>query len=692
MKLLGLTLCNFRPFYGEHQLTFAKTEAQNITVIHGNNGSGKTALLNAFTWALYERFTAALASPDQLVNRRALAEAGDSESITCWVEVAFDHDGKHYRIRRSCQALRVGDEVEQDRSEVVMQFVGDDGRWSTLPASKNPDDVVGRMLPKSLHQYFFFDGERIEQLVRRDNRAEIAEATQKLLGVKVLDNAIKHLNIARKSLEDELGDIGDAETKSLLAQQREQENTRDALEARQLEIDEELGHQATLRQEYGRRMRELGEVENLQLQRETLEEQEQNLRERLQASKKHLKGAISTRGYAVFLPAVMAKFQTIVQTRDRQGELPADIKQPFVENLLDRSRCICGAELHEGTSHRQAVESWLQQAGLADVESAVYRVDARVNDLGRQIEEFWQEVDKEQANLNQVKQKLSQIEVELEEIRDQLRASPREDIRQLQERLDEVDRKVEKLTLEKGANQERIALLSQDLTQLRKQVRDRRQNKQKQKLAVQRIEVTQEAIERLRQLKENQDVLFRQELQAKLIELYDQISFKAYRPRLSDKYELSLVEHVGGQDVLVGASTGENQILSLSFIGSVVERIRQWSKDRLVMGPDSSTFPLVMDSPFGSLDEIYRRQIAKLLPGLADQLIVMASKTQWRGEVEEEMLPRMGREYVLVYNSTKEDSRGDTIRIQGDDYPLVRQSPNAFEFTEIMEVHRHREG
>jgi len=36
-----------------------------------------------------------------------------------------------------------------------------------------------------------------------------------------------------------------------------------------------------------------------------------------------------------------------------------------------------------------------------------------------------------------------------------------------------------------------------------------------------------------------------------------------------------------------------------------------------------------MDSPFGSLDEIYRRQIADN-PKLANQLVILVSKTQWR--------------------------------------------------------------
>ncbi|MDY7023230.1 MAG: ATP-binding protein, partial [Cyanobacteriota bacterium] len=105
-----------------------------------------------------------------------------------------------------------------------------------------------------------------------------------------------------------------------------------------------------------------------------------------------------------------------------------------------------------------------------------------------------------------------------------------------------------------------------------------------------------------------------------------------------------------------------------------------------LMGPDSSTFPIVMDSPFGSLDEIYRRQIAKIIPELANQLIVLVTKTQWRGEVAQEMEKRIGREYILSYNSPKADCEEDAIERGGVRYPLVKQSPNSFEYTEIVEV------
>ncbi|NER04865.1 MAG: ATP-binding protein, partial [Okeania sp. SIO3C4] len=151
-------------------------------------------------------------------------------------------------------------------------------------------------------------------------------------------------------------------------------------------------------------------------------------------------------------------------------------------------------------------------------------------------------------------------------------------------------------------------------------------------------------------------------------------------------YELTLVENTGGEDALVAASTGENQILSLAFIGSIIDEVRIWSQKNTLMGPDSSTFPIVMDSPFGSLDEIYRRQIANIIPQLANQLVVLVTKTQWRGEVAEEMADYIGREYVLSYNSPKLDCEEDAIQLNGESYALVKRSPNEFEYTEVLEV------
>jgi DNA sulfur modification protein DndD len=684
MKLTSIKLCNFRQFYGRTPEIVLAAGTQNTTIIHGNNGAGKTTLLNAFTWVLYEKFSAAFASEDQLVNKRAITEAKLKDSIECWVELGFEHNNKRYQVRRLCRAYKTEAGVEPGKSELYLQIAGDDGRW--LLPQQLPEDIIGRILPVSLHQYFFFDGERIEQIVRSDKKSEIAEATKTLLGVEVLNRSIKHLKEAKKTLEAELAVIGDSETKNLLREQKKLEQESEQLSKRQVEIEQELEHQDELKKTIGNRLLELSGAQELQNLRDELEVREKLLREQLKQAKDALNRAISTRGYTVLLSEATAEFRAIVDDLRDRGELPVGIKRQFVGDLLNEQRCICGAELIEGTHAHQQVSAWMDRAGIADVEETAIRMSAQVDELDKQAPEFWEEVDRQQNNIAKWRTELSGIETQLDDIKKKLRSFPNEDISQLQKRLDETEEKIRDLTLEKGANQQQIARITTDIEAKVKQIAKHKTNENKQALAQQRIAATQDAIERLTEVRVRLDNQFRASLEKRVQEIFTSISFTPYIPKLSDRYELTLIENTAGQETTVAASTGENQILSLSFIGGIIDQVREWIQENTLMGPDSSTFPIVMDSPFGSLDEIYRRQIAKTIPQLANQLVVLVTKTQWRGEVAQEMAKHIGREYVLVYNSPKPDCEEDAIELGGVRYPLVRQSPNEFEYTEIVEV------
>ena len=81
MKLKRLQLKNFRCFYGESDIEFAGDNKKNITVIHGENGAGKTVLLNAFKWVLYEQFTSGVQLEKQIVTKRAIYEADPGDVL-----------------------------------------------------------------------------------------------------------------------------------------------------------------------------------------------------------------------------------------------------------------------------------------------------------------------------------------------------------------------------------------------------------------------------------------------------------------------------------------------------------------------------------------------------------------------------------------------------------------------------------
>ncbi|BDI15093.1 ABC transporter ATP-binding protein [Nostoc cf. commune SO-36] len=690
MKLTSIKLCNFRSFYGTTpEMILAGGDAQNTTIIHGNNGSGKTSLLNAFTWVLYDKFSAAFASIEQLVNKRAIAETQKGQAVECWVEIGWEHEGKRYRVKRACRGYKNEGDFDAGKTQLTMWVGADDGKWN-IPIQQ-PDDIINQILPATLHQYFFFDGERIEEIVRSDKKAEIAEATKIFLGVEVINRSIRHLGDAKKTLENDLKAIGDSETKQLLRQQEKIEQERERITKRQTEIKEELEYQQTFKKETSNRLRELSAAKELQERWQDLESQKLANQEEYKKTKEALKKVISARGYTVLLSETTSQFREIINDLKQRGELTSGISREFVNDLLNSERCICGAELHEGNHSHTHVSTWLNKAGSSAVEETAIRMSAQVDEIDKQAIGFWEEVDREQTRINQLRQSISQIEGDLDNIQERLRKDANEEISSLQKRLDEIESKIDELNREQGANQQQIAQLTTEIEGLNKQIAKQKLNEDKQTLAQRRINATQDAIERLTEVRNRQEQQFRLQLEKRVQEIFTEISVTPYIPKISDKYELTLVENTTGVEAPVAASTGENQILSLSFIASIIDKVREWSEKRkMMMIPDSSTFPIVMDSPFGSLDESSRRHIAKTIPQLANQLIVLVTKTQWRGEVEAEMTDRIGREYVLTYYSSKPDCEQDYIELGGERYPLVKQSPNEFEYTEIMEVERDR--
>ncbi len=687
MKLLSIKLCNFRQFYGQTPEISLASGEENTTIIHGNNGSGKTTLLNAFTWVFYEEFTAAFTSPELLINKRAIMQADIGNAVDCWVEIYFEHEYKHYQVKRKCYAcLDQNGTIQYSKNQLFMLVAEEDGRW--YPPTQQPDEIINRILPKSLHQYFFFDGEHIDHIFRSNDKSRIAEDTKELLGVKVLDRSIDHLKKAEKILEEELKAIGDINIKKKLKEKTKLEQKIESLQDKKKTIVETLNNQELQHKEISDKLINLSSNEQLKNLKIKLDKQEAKLKNEIRELKQQIKQLISSQGYLNFLSNIIPKFNTIITDLRQKGELPSGIKKQFVQQLLNRQTCICGQKLIEGNNYYQQVKQWMDKAGIAAIEESAIRLESQVHEMEEKVISFWENVDEKQAKLEQARLELSRVEIELDEINQKFRNYPDEDIKKLQEHLDKINQTIRELQLEQGGIQHQLTSLEKQLETLDKEITKQKQKEEKQILAKRRKDASTEARDRLLEVRSRLEKQFRLSLEKRVQAIFTAISFTPYIPRLTSNYELNLIENTSGIAVPVAASTGENQILSLSFIGGIIDSVRKWSHKNTLMGPDSSTFPIVMDSPFGSLDEIYRRQVAKSIPKLANQLIILVTKTQWRGEVQGETKDYIGKEYVLVYYSPKPDCKQDSILLNGVDYPLVKQSPNEFEYTEIIDVGR----
>lgn len=683
MKLNYLQLCNFRQFYGKTpQIKFASGD-RNTTVIYGNNGAGKTSILNAFTWVLYEKFTAAFASPELLVNQRAINEA-ETEAIECWVELQFERDRQLYQLKRKCYATKTEDRVDCSEAKLFMLIAGDDGRW--YPPLEPPDEIINRILPASLHQYFFFDGERIDGFFRQNQNSDIAEDTKELLGVKVLDRAIEHLKRAKRTLQEELQELGDARTKELLTQQIKLERERDASERRIAEILSKVAQLEERKANLSQQLLEITGADEIQKHKLELLDRQKSLKQNIVRDKDSLKKLLSNDAYLVFLPAIADRFSDLLQGLRDRGQLSSGLKQEFIQQLLEQQRCLCGETLTPDSDAYRNVKSWLKKVEIKNVEESAIRLETQVSKVESQSDSFWQQLDCQQAEIQHQYLKLNRLEAEIAKANKQLNSYPNRNTQQLQQSIEAIEERLKKLILEQGEQNQQQSDRTQQLEQLSHKIAKHQLTETKQQLARQRIATAAEASDRLNDVRTRLEQQFRLALEQKVREIFSFISFTPYLPKLGSNYQLTLVENSSGVELPVAASTGENQILSLSFIGGIIDRVRQWTHRHTLVGYDSSTFPVVMDSPFGSLDRIYRRQVAKAIPQLANQLIILVTKTQWQGEVETETSPLIGREYVLTYYSSKTDCESDWIELQGQNYPLVKPSLTNSEYTEIVAV------
>jgi DNA sulfur modification protein DndD len=89
VKLLKLTLENFRVFHGVQTLDLEVTEDKPAVLIFGMNGAGKTTLLNAFIWALYGSFSDDVEHKERIVNDHAWAQTAFGEVVNASVKLEF---------------------------------------------------------------------------------------------------------------------------------------------------------------------------------------------------------------------------------------------------------------------------------------------------------------------------------------------------------------------------------------------------------------------------------------------------------------------------------------------------------------------------------------------------------------------------------------------------------------------------
>lgn len=690
MKLTALTMENFRQFYGRQRITFARGEDRNVTVIYGANGAGKTTLLNAFTWGFYRQFSPAFENPDHLVNERVWIETQKGKEVTSRVVIEFEHEDRNYTLERFTTHKKgvSGEAIVVRDGDVYLSYIDEDGQQKTI---SNPNDAVNQILPDRLHSFFFFDGERIERLVKPDAYAEIEDGIKTVLGLEIIERSIRHVSSAIKKLEAELRAVGSPEIQKILTELSDLQTKQ---QGKGQELKKSEGNRDALKEEIDKvdaKLRSLEEAKRFQDKRDSLEAQHQANQQHILRIRGELGHACTQKGYLAFVESPARAAVEALKALRQKGEIPTPMKRQFVEDLLEKGQCICGEPLVPGDAHYEQVAGWRDKAGSAEVEEAWMRLSAHAEEFLRNRVDFYQELHQKRAELTRLRTEQTRLAEEISEVSKQLVRAESEEVRQLELRRDQLKKDLD-------STNPLIWGLSRDLQEIAEEIKQKEKQRdaakaetEKAQLAQRRVHVATEARDTFQEILGIRTSDVRQQLDERLKAIYSKISYKPYVPSLTEKFRLELAKVLDSQDEMVAKSSGENQILSLAFVGGIADLARQRyqeSKGRAggVFSFQGGIYPIVMDSPFGTLDENYRIQVAQAIPILAPQVIVFLSKSQGLGAVQTELALRTGQQYVISYYTPKKDAGEEEIVLGGRKYPYIKRSGEDFEWAVLAEV------
>jgi DNA sulfur modification protein DndD len=685
VKINSITLHNFRQFAGEQRFELKSDLLRPVTLIFGANGAGKTTLLNAFTWALYGSMSDDVEEQHRMVTDsvwRHLPLGGTTQIL---VELTFDHEGRNYRLRRSAEVRKESDEQQRFIPEVQLWETKPDGASEEIGA---PQERIYTILPQGVSRFFFFNGERIEKLVQKGAYGEVQQDIKVLLDLEQVERALDHLPKVDRKLTADLKKYGGqkaSEIQTAIDELREQE-TEKKEEQKVLE-----GDLATLNEEreaVAELLRQHAAAAPIQRARDTAHESLAEARQALTQANTDRATLIANRGFLAFTDGLTKQTAEIASALYERGTLPAPLKREFVDQLLEEGHCICGTPLDDHTEPHAHVLEWRQRAGLQAVETAWQQLRGQMTPISGARKDLYDSLQGIVKRISTESDRVGKLEERISELDGQLKDSRLEGVQELESKRIDLDGRI-------GIKQQRIGSVKTGLGQIQKEITqltsERSRAEVTDELAAKArarsdlVQAVRRALEEILVIRSEE---MRRRLDAELKEVFGKITIKRYIPRLSDTFELGLFQLVDGVELAVPKSTGENQILSLSFVAAVSKLAREIRKERRAEGPsadDAGIYPIVMDAAFGSLDQNYQREVSRALAQMAPQLVVLVSKSQGLGQVVQELQPYVSHLGVIVTHTTVDQDVSDDIELAGVAHPYVRSSAQA-DHAELIEV------
>jgi len=650
LRFTKLVVENFGPFKGTQAIDF--TQNDGVTIVWGNNGRGKTTLLNIFRYALFGKIQTRQGTVNDFSTLSNI-EGRSEGKYGFKVALHMDLDGDHYELTRQFD-VRDGVSIPTKNDDFVQNvFLR---KNTSVLSGEARDHMLRNIMPEQVARFFLFDGELLqeyEELLKDDTHAGVVikDAIEKILGVPVLTQ-------------------GAIDVKAALDEYRAEKNK---AAQKSTDIDKITGQIAVLQSklelhtaEYERMKSELYTALSDKEASETELSQTEHIRDLLSRAKE-LDGSIeeakAKKGAMISSICVTTKeaWKTmVIPCLDRTvADIDKNIKEletkasahDQASYLIDALRvaikdhhcpvCERGVDddIIEKLENRMS-EAASEFAGLSEAESQeLATLRLRLAALSQmKFDNCKPVLEVYEKQLQELIVQISKFERDLKTVREEIakHGDIDESLTHLVEEHSKIVQRIEILEQGKKKEQDIIDETRQSLASMEAKI-DSLAVGAKFTAAKKRVELLDHLYEIFdKGIAAYRDKL-REDVESDATDLFLKIrNDEDYvRLEINDNYGLSIV-HKSGTKVPF-RSAGYEHIVALSLIGALHQN-----------APLSG--PIIMDSPFGRLDPDHKKKIASALPTMSNEVILLA----YTSEIDEQdARERLGSSLNHEYRLTR---------------------------------------
>ncbi|EMQ4279641.1 AAA family ATPase [Vibrio alginolyticus] len=669
MKLIKLEINNFRQFYGKQSIDFAVDPKCGVTLIHGENNGGKTALLNALRWCLYEETTENLLDPKNLLNKHA-AEQGKNTFSVC---LQLEHQNRLFEVRRI--------QAKSNASSSLHVYEIEDGCYAEK-AEDNPNTLINTILPKEMSQYFFYQGEGTGTLSSQNDFSHIKDAIDKVLGLTVAQTTLRHLNTVKASYQKELKQYdtnNEIETllsdKDILTSKLEREN---AL------LEQKRGELESAEKDYDNQHAKLARFDKTVIEEKIkLRDQQERLLSDYQREYKRLLSEKITNtpkwSLSTFSQRLASFDLSSINTEELNKSLRYTVDKQLLREIMDNNECICGTHVEKDSSAAQLLEELGKYAVDPELKRR-WRLAVKLQEtLGIQpvpktsMEKLLADIDDREDGIQQISNSIKDLSHTIVE-------SNIDDIKVIEQakdlaksKCDQLNRQI--LQLEQGICKKEI-----DIKDIDRRVTSLSSTQPKAHKVRNLILATDKIIELYEEAVSSSRQGVDQILLNKMQSLFNQVAFNGYTVikdthAKSGKFTWTIVDK-DGKRVAVG--NGYQAMLAISFIVALIEFSKDRANNKKHLLTPGTVAPFIADSILAFIGPDNGRELVRYIADKVEQSIFMFSQAQWtEAHTDKGIRHKIGKEYNLVQHTvlTKEEFQGQyptKLTVKGNNYDVVR--------------------